>query len=244
MKKQGCFHLGHYCLYERTGSGGNADVFYAIDVLLQREVAVKVFRTRVNPHDYNSVNVYILEARTLARLNHPHIVRVIEFNISDDIPYIVMEYAQGSLRDIHPLGEHLSWETILHYLEQITDALTFIHQHDIIHRDIKPANLLMSENGEILISDFGTVALLQNTDSRAPFRFIGTIHYAAPERYVEAIPTPASDIYSLAVVVFEWFTGESLFTGSRAEVIHQHRFVRPSARRMAKLLFVMFCSKH
>lgn len=236
INAQSCQHLGHFCLYDHIGHGGYADVYYAIDLYLEREVAIKVFHTPVNPRNHRAVEVHAREARTLLQLRHAHIIGVIDFNIDNMTPYIVMEYAQnGSLRDIHPLGDRLDWDTILDYLAQITDALTFIHMHDVVHLDIKPANLLMNEQNEILVGDFGTVAFLQHVNPDEPFEFVGTVQYAAPERFDEVVPTPASDIYSLALIVFEWLTGESLFTGSRAALIRQHRFVKPSAKRMAAL---------
>lgn len=229
-------YFGHYFLQRRIGSGGYADVYEAKDVFLDRYVAVKVLKVRVNPSDLREVIRNAREARTTARLRHPHIVGVIEFNIHRDIPYIVMEYAKnGSLRHVHRVGESLPEDTIIHYLRQITEALNFIHANGIIHQDVKPENMLLGDNNEILVSDFGTVAFIQNTGPQNVGECIGTVKYMAPERFLDDAPTPASDIYSLAVVVFEWYTGEQLFSGSTSEIIRQHRFVIPSTRRMNAL---------
>src|SRR2546426_529808 len=154
--------FGHYYLQERIGGGGYADVYKALDIFLRRHVAVKVLKARVNPNDLQDVLRNAQEARTAARLKHPHIVAIIDFNIQGDIPYIVMEYAKnGSLRHMYPRGEPLACETIIDYVWQITEALTFTHAHGIVHQDVKPENLLLSDNNEVLVSDFGTVAFIQ-----------------------------------------------------------------------------------
>jgi hypothetical protein len=229
-------YFGHYYLQRRIGSGGYADVYKALDIFLNRYVAVKVLKVRVDPGDRQEVLRNAHEARIAARLKHPRIVHIIEFNIHYDIPYIVMEYAQnGSLRRFHRAGEPLPWHTIIYYARQITEALVFIHAHGIIHQDVKPENILLSDDYEIFVGDFGTVAFIQNTGPLNTHECIGTVNYMAPERFSDDPPTPASDIYSLAAVIFEWLTGEPLFFGSMFEVIRQHRFAIPSARRMSTL---------
>ncbi len=229
-------YFRHYYLQKRIGSGGYADVYKALDIFLDRYVAVKVLKVRVNPNDLQAVHQNAREARIAANLRHPHIVGVIEFDIHYDIPFIVMEYAEnGSLRRIHRAGDRLPWETIIDYVRQITEALTFIHAHGIIHQDVKPENILLGDNYEILVSDFGTVAFIQNTGPQNVQECIGTPSYMAPERFTNDDPTPASDIYSLAVIVFEWLTGEPIFFGSTPEIIWQHRFIIPSTKRMTAL---------
>ena len=157
-------YFRHYYLQKRIGSGGYADVYEALDIFLNGNVAVKVLKVQVDPNDLQAVLQNAREARIAASLVHPHIVSVIEFDIHNNIPFIVMEYAKnGSLRRIHHAGEPLLWETIIHYVQQVTEALTFIHNHGIIHQDVKPENMLLDNNHEILVSDFGTVAFIQNT---------------------------------------------------------------------------------
>jgi len=124
---------------------------------------------------------------------------------------------------------------IMHYAWQITEALTFMHAHGIVHQDVKPENLLLGDSNEVLVSDFGTVAFIQQTGQQNAQACIGTPGYMAPERFTDDAPTPASDIYSLAVVVFEWLTGEALFSGSTPEIIRKHRFAIPSTKRMTTL---------
>jgi serine/threonine protein kinase len=229
-------YFGHYYLQRRIGSGGYADVYKALDIFLNRYVAVKVLKVRVDPSDRPEVLRNAHEARIAAHLKHPHIVHVIEFNIHQNIPYIVMEYAQnGSLRRFHRAGEPLPWDTIIHYARQVTEALAFIHARGFIHQDVKPENILLSDDNEILVSDFGTVAFIQTTGPLNTHRCVGTVKYMAPERFSGDPPTPASDIYSLAVVIFEWMTGGPLFFGPALEVIRQHRSVMPSPRQMSTL---------
>ena len=133
--------LGHFRLLEHVGSGGYADVYRALDLYLQREVAIKVFKAHINPRNTRAVKRQTFEGRILVRLRHPHIVHIIDFGIEGTTPYSVMEYAKnGTLRDAHPLGTRLEWDTILNYLEQITEALTFIHLHNIVHQEIGRAS--------------------------------------------------------------------------------------------------------
>src|SRR5205807_8157935 len=104
------------------------------------------------------------EARTIARLEHPHIVRVFDFGLQDNTPFLVMSYApNGTLRELHPRGTRLPLATIVSYIKQIAPALQFAHDQKLIHRDIKPENLLVGRNKEILLSDFGIALMAQSS---------------------------------------------------------------------------------
>lgn len=199
----------------RIGRGGFADVYEAWDIHLARVVAVKVLQRQLPQQ-------FLREARLLARLDHPHIVRVIAFNVHNNIPYCVMAYApNGSLGQRHPLGEMLPLEMIVRYVWQIVDALTYLHTQGFVHLDIKPENLLLGREDEILLADFGIAALIQHTEPQNEQAIVGTVAYMAPERFQGDAYT-ASDQYALAVIVYEWLTGEALFRGSTKEVICQH----------------------
>lgn len=220
--------LGQYYLSRLLGQGGFADVYEAYDCYLRRRVAIKVLHTRLTQ---DNKRAFLKEARTLARLNHPHIVKVIEFNVHGNTPYLVMNLASnGTLRQRHPLGEQLSLDTIMEYLWQISDALTYIHKSGLVHRDIKPENLLLGENGEILLNDFGIAKSLQNANSQPDQPCKGTVYYLAPER-LDGISSPATDQYALAVLIYSWLTGDYPFDGSSQEIIWQHIHAIPHPLR-------------
>ena len=172
------------------------------------------------------------EASITANMMHPHIVTVFAFNeitVSEaTIPYLVMAFApQGSLKQRHPLGERLSLNTIMEYLEQIVDALAFIHEHRLVHLDLKPANLLIGANNEILLGDFGIAKFFQNTYPQrmqlSENDLVGTVIYMAPERFKGPVgPGPAADQYALGIILFEWLTGESPFYGTDTQIVLQH----------------------
>jgi serine/threonine protein kinase len=132
--------------------------------------------------------------------------------------------------DQHPHGEILPWDTILGYLRQIYPALDYIHQCGYIYQDVKPGNFLLDKNNHILIGDFGIVTGIDNIDAQRDQTPKGTVTYVSPERFRGEKCTAASDVYSLAVMVYEWATGRYLFCGSTTEIIQQHLNVPPPTR--------------
>ena len=228
--------FGNFRCRELIGVGGFAHVYRGEHIWLKTPVAIKVLDVYIDPHDSESARQSLREALIAHSHRHPHIIPILDCNIEDGIPYIVMPYLQhGSLRTFHRAEMPLPIDLIIEYVRQITEALDFLHARGIIHQDVKPENMLMGDDGNLFLSDFGTVALIRHTGSYREMRHIGTIEYMAPERFTNAAPTFASDIYSLGVVVFKWMTGKPLFTGSPTEVIRKHRFVTPSTRRMTAL---------
>lgn len=138
--------LGNYTVIELLGSGGFADVYLAKHIHLDTLAAIKVLRSRLSMTDSDT---FRREARTLAQLQHPHIIRVLDFDIDDKTPYLVMEYAAaGSVRQHHPPGKPLSLTTTSKYVMQIADALQYAHDHGVIHRDIKPENIFLNHQGD------------------------------------------------------------------------------------------------
>ena len=151
---------------------------------------------------------FLAEACNHARLNHPNIVRVLDFGIEDTIPFLVMHYApHGTLRQRHPTGTILEPSTIVSYVKQITAALQYAHSRNIIHRDIKPENILLSDEDAIMLSDFGLSIALRtmHTNKNAPTLFsmgtltAGTTTYMAPEQF-SGKSYYASDQYALATL--------------------------------------------
>lgn len=213
--------LGNYRLIQSLGRGGYAEVYLGEHVRLNTQAAIKVLHARLASSE--EVDRFQEEGRILASLVHPHIVRVFDFDVVQDTPFMVMEYApNGSLRRRHPKGERLALSTILPYVRQVADALQYAHDQHFIHRDIKPENMLLGRNDEVLLSDFGTALVAQSTGYQNALEdIVGTVAYMAPEQF-QGKSRPASDQYSLAVIVYEWLTGELPFRGSGTEVAIQH----------------------
>src|ERR1700694_2622104 len=139
--------LGNYRLLRLLGRGGFAEVYLGQHLYLKSYAALKVLRTSIEDED---VTQFMTEAQTLARLVHPHIVRVLDFDVIRGLPVLVMEYSPGgTLRLHHPSGSSLSLETTVSYLKQIASALQYAHQHDVIHRDVTPANMLFGDQQEV-----------------------------------------------------------------------------------------------
>ncbi len=201
--------LGNYYLDSLIGQGGFADVYLGEHIYLKTLAAIKLLNTQLTQEDQES---FLSEARIIAHLIHPHIVRVLEFGIDANggIPYLVMDYApNGTLRELHPKGTRLPPETILPYVSQVADALQYVHDEKLIHRDIKPENMLLGRKGEVLLSDFGIAVATQKQGSQEA---VGTVEYMAPEQ-IRRRPCPASDQYSLAAIIYEWLCGVCPFDG-------------------------------
>ena len=228
--------LGSYKLIEKLGVGGFADVYLGEHIYIKnKKDAIKVFKGTFSKPDIEKART---EAQLIYNLAHPHIVKVRDFNVAtldgQDIPFLVMDYAPyGSLRKLHPYGTKLSLATIISYVKPIAAALQYAHQyvHDqgegVIHRDIKPGNILLGENKELLLSDFGNAVIAHSTASMPTQDKTGTWQYMAPEQFVGR-PRPASDQYALAAVVYEWLCGEPPFAGPGFDLFnYQHTYVTP-----------------
>jgi serine/threonine protein kinase len=222
--------IGNYRLTRLLGKGGYAAVYLGTHLILNKEAAIKVLLMALTPADREA---FLAEARAMARFHHPHIVPVFEAGEEQGVLYLVMEYApNGSLLDRHPPGTQLTLENILPYVYQVADALDYAHSQRLIHRDIKPGNLLIGEQGQVLLSDFG-VAITQSTMTNPQQQVAGTVAYMAPEQ-IEGRAQPASDQYALAVVVYEWLMGEWPFQGTISELVSHHLYMPPPSLR-AKL---------
>ncbi len=212
--------LGNYQIIRLLGHGGFANVYLGQHIYLQTYAAIKVLQARLADKD---LETFLKEARTIANLNHPHIVRVLEFGEEGYTPYLVMEYCpNGTLRQRHPKETHVSLSECIDYLTQVAQALQYAHEHKIVHRDVKPENMLISRNGTILLSDFGIAVISQS--SRYQHQDIGgTIAYAAPEQ-LQGKAGPASNQYALGIVLYEWLSGQLPYQGSFSEIASQHLF--------------------
>jgi serine/threonine protein kinase len=216
--------LGNYRLVRSLGKGGFGEVYLAEHIFLKTPAAIKVLHTQVVDEDLNS---FLKEAQTIAGLDHPSIVRVLDFGIEGATPYLVMSYAaNGTLRQRHPTGSHLSLDMALSYARQVAAALHYAHSRKLIHRDIKPENMLLGANNEVLLSDFGIALVAQSSRLQSTKEVVGTVAYMAPEQ-LQGKPRPASDQYALGIVLYEWLSGERPFHGTFVELYSQHMFVPP-----------------
>ncbi|HLI90793.1 MAG TPA: serine/threonine-protein kinase [Ktedonobacteraceae bacterium] len=216
--------LGNYLVLSQVGRGGFAEVYLGEHRYLKTKAAIKVLHTHLAQEEQAG---FFAEAQTIAHLQHPHIVRVLEFGVQDGLPYLVMEYApHGTLRQRYPKGVALPLTTILPIVQQVAAALQYAHDQNLIHRDVKPENMLVGENNEVLLSDFGVALIVQGMHSQEHQEIVGTVGYMAPEQLLGK-PQFASDQYALGVIVYEWLTGERPFQGSFAEVSSQHIFTPP-----------------
>src|SRR5437588_4860176 len=217
--------LGNYRVINVIGRGGFADVYLAEHIYLKTQVAIKILQTKVeNDEDLEG---FLKEARTVAHLVHPNIVRVMDFGVDEETPFLVMDYApNGSLRRQYRRGTQLPLPLIVGYVKHIAAALQYAHDEKLIHRDVKPENMLLGRKNEVLLSDFGIALIAQSSRYHRTQDIVGTVAYMAPEQ-IQGKPRPASDQYSLGIVVYEWLSGDRPFHGSFTELVGQHLSVPP-----------------
>lgn len=206
---------GRYRLVRLLGRGGMADVFEAVDDVLGRRVAVKVFRPGVDPA--GSELRQQTEIRTLAALNHPRIVTVYDAGADDGMAYVVMQLVEGrSLADACGQGSLTAPAEVARIGAMLAEALAHVHAHRFIHRDVKPANVLLDAEGAAYLSDFGIVRLLDASRLTAT-GLVGTAAYLAPEQVRGQDVTPAADVYSLGLVLLECLSGQREYPGASVE---------------------------
>ncbi len=195
-----------YRLVAALGSGASAHVFLAEDMVLQRRVAVKVLQPAL-VRDEAFLRRFRAEARAVAALNHPHVLRVFDWGEGEDGPYLVIEYLEGgSLFDMLARGRMLSLGQAARVGAQAADGLAYAHARGIVHRDVKPANILFDEEGRVRVADFGVARALSSA-STDPGKMLGTARYASPEQAQGSPLDGRSDVYSLGLVLYEATTG-------------------------------------
>ncbi len=213
--------LGNYRLIRLLGQGGFAEVYQGQHTHLDTWAAIKVLRAELYTDEDR--NEFRKEARTIANLQHPNIVRVLDFGVENGIPFLVLEYApNGTMLNRHARGSKVPFQYIISYSKQITSALQYAHDRKIVHRDVKPANILLGPGGDILLSDFGLAFIAESItagwgSNDSAKDAAGTVAYMAPEQ-LRGKPSAKSDQYSLAIMVYEWLTGELPFRGAYLEV--------------------------
>ena len=217
--------FGNYILTRLLGRGGFAEVYLGEHIHLATQVAIKILRER--PDD-EALKDFQREAQIVAHLKHPNIVRVFDYGLdASKFPFLVMDYLpNGSILTIHPRGQTVPLKSVGSYIKQIASALQYAHDTKVIHRDVKPENLLIGLHQEVLLSDFGIAVMAHSTASMTTQNARGTIHYMAPE-HCKGHPQPASDQYSLAVVVYEWLCGTLPFKGTFFEIFNNQLYALP-----------------
>ncbi len=180
--------FGNYRLVRRLGMGGFASVYLGEHKYISLEAAIKIL-------DLKDVDVekFRTEANIVAKLIHPHILRLLDFDFQQETPFLVLDYApHGSLRDQHPKGTMVPLATVTRYAKDIASALQYAHEQRIIHRDVKPENILVGRSGEVLLSDFG-IAMLSKTGRTSldvATHKAGTPYYMAPEMILASLRKP------------------------------------------------------
>jgi len=205
-----------YEVHKRIGRGGMADVFSARDLLLDRQVAMKVLFPQFAT-DENFVERFRREAQSAANLSHPNIVNVYDWGKFEGTYFIAMEEVQGrTLADILKANKQLTAKQAAEIASEVAAALGFAHDGGVAHRDIKPANILIGSNGQVKVADFG-IARAMNAPTEANLTQVGSVMgtatYFSPEQAQGAQPDPRSDLYSLGIVMYEMVSGRPPFTG-------------------------------
>ena len=201
-----------YQILEKIGQGGMAVVFRALDLRLNREVAIKIIRDELF-RDADMLRRFYAEAHAIAQLSHPGIVAVYDVSQNDNVGYLVMELISGiTLKQYIDRKKTVPWKQVVHFARQIADALQHAHEHGIIHRDIKPMNIMLLQNGTTKVADFG-IAAFENEIRETRGQAVGSLHYIAPEQLRGGRADARGDVYSLGVTMYEMLTGYKPYTG-------------------------------
>ncbi|MEH7388503.1 Stk1 family PASTA domain-containing Ser/Thr kinase [Bacillus sp. JJ1521] len=207
---------GRYKILEVIGGGGMANVYLARDVILERDVAIKVLRLDFS-NDDEFIKRFRREAHAATSLAHPNVVSIYDVGEEEDIYYIVMEYVPGqTLKQYIQRNAPLHPKEAINIMLQLTSAITHAHQNQIVHRDIKPQNILIDHDGTVKVTDFGIAVALSSTTITQTNSVLGSVHYLSPEQARGGMSTRKSDIYSLGIVMFELLTGRVPFEGESA----------------------------
>ena len=223
--------VGRYEILGAVGSGGMGTVYQAFDPTLERVVALKVVQLD-GVHDESPERTrerFRNEARAVARLNHPAIVTIFDYDDDDASAYIAMEYVQGCALDEYVRQRpELQLEDAVSAMQQVLGGLAYAHARDVVHRDIKPSNLLVTREGLVKITDFGTARIGPRVTTQTGL-LVGTPQYMAPEQYIGGKVDHCCDIHAAAAVLYELLTGSAPFAGTPAEIMYKvcHQVPQP-----------------
>lgn len=215
---------GRYKIISLIGSGGMAKVYRAHDLILDRDVAVKVLRFDFQD-DTAAIRRFQREALAATELIHPNVVAVYDVGEDYGMQYIVMEYVRGTdLKQYIKQNNPISFDKVVDIMQQILSAVSLAHRHRIIHRDLKPQNILIDGAGNCKITDFGIAIALSETSITQTNTLLGSVHYLSPEQARGSMATPQSDIYALGIMLYELLTGKVPFDGESAVSIALKHF--------------------
>ena len=228
MIQIGKIFAGRYRILKQIGRGGMADVYLAKDLILDgEEVAVKVLRTNYQT-DPTAVARFQREARAMADLDHPHIVRITDIGEEEGQQYLAMEYVAGLdlkryIKEHHPLSN----EEAVRIMGQILLAMRLAHTRGIVHRDLKPQNILLTPDGTAKVTDFGIAVAFAETSLTQTNSMLGSVHYLSPEQARGSKATVQSDIYAMGIIFYEMLTGHIPYDGDSAVTIALQHFQKP-----------------
>lgn len=228
MIQIGKIFAGRYKIIKQIGRGGMADVYLAKDLILDgEEVAVKVLRTNFQT-DPIAVARFQREAKAMAELDHPHIVRITDIGEDDGLQYLAMEYVAGQdLKEYIKQNAPLSNREAVRIMGEILLAMRLAHTRGIVHRDLKPQNVILTPNGSAKVTDFGIAVAFAETSLTQTNSMLGSVHYLSPEQARGSKATVQSDIYAMGIIFYEMLTGHIPYDGDSAVTIALQHFQKP-----------------
>lgn len=228
MIQVGKIFAGRYKIVKQIGRGGMADVYLANDLILDGEqVAVKVLRTNFQT-DAVAVARFQREAKAMAELDHPHIVRITDIGEEDGQQYLAMEYVAGQdLKEYIKQHAPLSNREAVRIMGEILLAMRLAHARGIVHRDLKPQNVILTPNGSAKVTDFGIAVAFAETSLTQTNSMLGSVHYLSPEQARGSKATVQSDIYAMGIIFYEMLTGHIPYDGDSAVTIALQHFQKP-----------------
>ncbi|WP_085649893.1 Stk1 family PASTA domain-containing Ser/Thr kinase [Limosilactobacillus reuteri] len=231
------YEIGHrYRIIRSLGEGGMANVYLAHDMVLDRDVSVKLLRLDLRD-DPSTKRRFHREAMAATQLNDPHIVGIYDVGEDHGLQYMVMQYVKGTdLKAYIKKHYPIPLPQVIDIMEQVLSAVATAHAHGIIHRDLKPQNILIDENKNVKITDFGIAVAVSQDSLTQTNTLMGSVHYLSPEQARGSIATKQSDIYSLGIILFELLTRKVPFEGETAVSIALKHFREeiPSVREQNK----------
>ncbi len=219
--------VGPYRILEELGRGGMATVWKAYHEALERHVAIKVLHPSFTEEEA-FLDRFQQEAKALARLSHPNIVPIHDYSEHQGSPYLVMRYVEGHSLHRYLHGRRLSLGEVLEIVRPVGEALAYAHGQGVVHRDIKPGNIMLTFDGEVVLSDFGLAKLVEKDEALARELLMGTPQYISPEQAKADPLDNRTDLYSLGIVLFEMIAQRVPFDGDTPyDVIHRHIYDPP-----------------
>jgi serine/threonine protein kinase, bacterial len=218
---------GRYLVQSKIGSGGTSTVYRGVDVRLDRPVALKVMDSRYAGDD-QFLTRFQLEARSVARLKNPGLLAVYDQGLDSRHPFLVMELVEGgTLRELLTERGPMPPHAVVAVLRPVLGGLGAAHRAGLVHRDVKPENVLISDDGDVKIADFGLVRAVAAAGITSASVILGTAAYLSPEQVRDGNAGPRSDVYSTGILTYELLTGRTPFTGDSTLSIAYHRCAAP-----------------